>query len=137
MLNTNIFDMFLTSMVGLISIAQWALFLGIALIAFGFIEKKDRFIYGGQTVFILLGIFAFAVLATNDTSLPQVDGTIIPKEVKIIAFFKSVFYFLALAVVSLILKFFKVRYNYVSIFAVLFFALALFFMAFNILQSVN
>ncbi|MFA5327598.1 MAG: hypothetical protein WC384_07395 [Prolixibacteraceae bacterium] len=129
--------MFLTSMAGLISIAQWALFLGIALIAFGFIEKKDKFIYGGQSVFILLGIFALAVLLTNDTNIPQIEGIVIPKEVKIIAFFKGVVYFLAFAVISLILKFFKVRYNYVGTFATIFFALMLFFMAFNILQSGN
>ena len=125
------------SLLGLTSISQWALFLGIAAIIFGWIEKKEKFVLVGQFIFLLLGFLAFYILLTHEITVPQINGNIIPKEMKALAFFKSVALFTGLVVLSLILKLFKLRIRKYSIYFLVFFALMLFFMVFNIQQMAN
>lgn len=125
------------SLLGLTSISQWVLFLGIGLIVFGWIEKKEKFILGGQLIFTALGILSLYVLATNDLNITQIEGTLISKEAKMLAFFRGVAYFFVLAVVSLAMKLFRIRYQNISVYALVFFALMLFFMVFNVLQTSN
>ena len=125
------------SLLGLTSISQWALFLGIAAIIFGWIEKKEKFVLVGQFVFLLLGFLAFYILLTHEITVPQINGNNIPKELKALAFFKSVALFTGLVVLSLILKLFKLRIQKYSVYLLVFFALMLFFMVFNIQQMCN
>lgn len=125
------------SLVLLTSISQWALFLGIASVLFGWIEKKEKFVLAGQFVFLLLGFFALYILLTNGITVPQLNGNNIPKEMKVLAFFKGVALFTGLVVISLLLKLFKLRLQKVSVYILAFFAILLFFMVFNILQMAN
>lgn len=130
-------DMQSNSLLAFTSISQWALFLGIASIIFGWIEKKEKFVLVGQFVFLLLGFLAFYILLTHEITVPQINGNSIPKELKALAFFKSVALFTGLVVLSLILKLFKLRIRKYSIYLLVFFALMLFFMVFNIQQMAN
>lgn len=125
------------SLLELTSISQWALFLGIASIIFGWIEKREKFVLIGQLIFLVLGLFALYILLTDGIFVPQNDGTHIPKELKALAFFKSVALFTGLVVLSLILKLFKLRIQKYSVYLLVFFALMLFFMVFNIQQMAN
>ena len=125
------------SLLGLTSISQWALFLGIAAIIFGWIEKKEKFVLVGQFIFLLLGFLAFYILLTHEITVPQINGDSIPKEMKVLAFFKGVALFTGLVVLSLILKLFKLRIQKYSVYLLVFFALMLFFMVFNIQQMAN
>ena len=125
------------SFLGLTSISQWALFLGIAAIIFGWIEKKEKFILIGQLTFLALGFLALYVLLTDKIIVPPNNGIQIPKEMKVLAYFKSVALFMGLDVISLLMSLFKIRFYKVSTYLLLFFALMLFFMVFNIQQMPN
>jgi len=125
------------SFLGLTSISQWALFLGIAAIIFGWIEKKEKFILIGQLTFLALGFLALYVLLTDKIIVPPNNGIQIPKEMKVLAYFKSVALFMGLDVISLLMSLFKIRFYKVSTYLLLFFALMLFFMVFNIQQMAN
>ena len=125
------------SFLGLTSISQWALFLGIAAIIFGWIEKKEKFILIGQLTFLFLGFLALYVLLTDKIIVPPNNGIQIPKEMKVLAYFKSVALFMGLDVISLLMSLFKIRFYKVSTYLLLFFALMLFFMVFNIQQMAN
>lgn len=121
-------------MLSLTSISQWGLFLGIASILFGWIEKRERYIVVGQMSFILIGFLAVWILLTNLIYVPEITNGTIPKQLRVLAFFKGVALFMGLTVVSLLLKFFKLRFQKASLIILLFFALVLFFMVFNIQQ---
>jgi len=125
------------SFLGLTSISQWALFLGIAAIIFGWIEKKEKFILIGQLTFLALGFLALYVLLTDKIIVPPNNGIQIPKEMKVLAYFKSIALFMGLDVISLLMSLFKIRFYKVSTYLLLFFALMLFFMVFNIQQMAN
>lgn len=116
------------------SISQWALFIGIALILFGWIEKKEKFVLAGQLIFLALGGLAVWVLITGGIFVPKTDGNTIPKELKVLVYFKGVAIFMGFVAVSLLLKLFNLRFQKTSVYFLVFLALLLFFMVFNIQQ---
>ena len=125
------------SLLGLTSISQWTLFAGIALILFGFIEKRENLLLGGQVIFLLLGFFAVYVLLKNVIVVPELDQNTVPKELKILTFYKEIVLFTGLTLISLILKLFKLRFQKTSLYILVFFALMLFFIVFGIQQTPN
>ena len=125
------------SLLVLTSISQWTLFAGIALILFGFIEKRENLLLGGQVIFLLLGFFAVYVLLKNVIVVPELDQNTVPKELKIITFYKEIVLFTGLTLISLILKLFKLRFQKTSLYILVFFALMLFFIVFGIQQTPN
>jgi hypothetical protein len=128
--------MTLTSLPVYTSISQWALFLGIGLIIMGIIEKREYYILGGQIAFILLGLMAIYVLFPQSGILDE-NLTKSPKVIRSLAFFKGTIYFMALTILVLLQKLFKLPYQKASIYLLIFFALLLFFMLFNIIQMPN
>jgi hypothetical protein len=126
------------SLLGLTSISQWTLFAGIALILFGIVEKSEKIMLGGQVIFLLLGFFALYILVNDVILVPQiVVGNPVPKELRVLSFFKGIVLFTGLTIISLILKIFKLRFQRTSLYLLVFFALMLFFMVFNIQQTPN
>lgn len=125
------------SLSGVASISQWTLFLGIGLIFFSWIEKKEKLALAGQVIFIVLGMISLWVLLTNSIVIPEVIGNTIPKEVKILSYFKLVAFFSGFNLISLLLNLFKVRYHKFTLYLVVFIGLMLFFMVFGILQMPN
>ena len=125
------------SFLGYTSVSQWALFLGIAAIVFGWIEKKENFILIGQFIFLVLGFIALYVVFTDKIAVPPNNGIQIPKEMKVLTYFKSTALFMGLDVISLLMTLFKIRFHKVSTYILIFFALMLFFMVFNIQQMAN
>lgn len=123
------------SLLGLTTISQYSLFLGIGLILFGWIEKKEKLVIAGQVIFLLLGLLSLWVLLTNTNIAPEVNGNSIPKEMKILSYFKLSAYFAGFNLISILLNLFKVRYQKFSLYLVVFTGLMLFFMAFRILQT--
>lgn len=130
-------SMLSNSLLGLTSISQWALFLGIAFILFGWIEKRGKFVLAGQLVFLLLGFLALYILLTDGIFVPLTDGNHIPKELKVLAYFKWIAVFTGLNVVSLLLKLLNPRLQKISIYLLVLFALMLFFMVFSIQQMAS
>lgn len=128
--------MTLTSLPVYTSISQWALFLGIGLIIMGIIEKREYYILGGQIAFILLGLMAIYVLFPQSGILDE-NLTKSPKVIRSLAFFKGAIYFMVLTILVLLQKLFKLPYQKASIYLLIFFALFLFFMLFNIIQMPN
>lgn len=108
--------------------------MGIALIIFGWVEKREKLILAGQLVFIFIGIMAAWILLNNLIYVPEITGNNIPKQLKVLAYFKGVTAFMGLTVISILLQLFKLRFHKASVFILLFCALALFFMVFNIQQ---
>ena len=125
------------SLSGVAGISQWTLFLGIGLIFFSWIEKKEKLALAGQVIFIVLGLISLWVLLTNSIVIPEVIGNTIPKEVKILSYFKLAAFFSGFNLISLLLNLFKVRYHKFSLYLVVFIGLMLFFMVFGILQMPN
>lgn len=125
------------SLLTLTSISQWGLFLGIVSILFGWVEKRESVVVIGQLIFLALGFLAFWILFTNVIYVPEVTNGIIPKQIKVLAFFKGVALFTGLNVLSLLLKLFKLRFGKESVYVVLLFALFLFFMVFSIQQMAS
>lgn len=122
------------SLSGLASISQWTLFLGIGLILYSWVERKEKLAIAGQAIFLLLGLLSLWVLLTNTIVVPETVGSTIPKEVKILSYFKLAALFAGFNLISLLLNYFKVRYHKFSLFLVVFVGLMLFFMVFGILQ---
>ena len=122
------------SLLEITTISQYSLFLGIGLILFGWIEKKEKLVLAGQAIFLLLGLLSLWVLLTNTIVAPEVNGNSIPKEVKILSYFKLTAYFAGFNLLSLLLNLFKVRYYKFGLFLIVFTGLMLFFMVFSILQ---
>lgn len=123
------------SLSGLASISQWTLFLGIGLILYSWVEKKEKLAIAGQAIFLLLGLLSLWVLLTNTIVVPETVGSTIPKEVKILSYFKLAALFAGFNLISLLLNYFKVRYHKFSLYLVVFVGLMLFFMVFGILQT--
>jgi hypothetical protein len=134
LLNIKDVTMFSNVLFQYCSISQWLLFLGIALILWGWLEKKEKVLLVGQILFLLLGLFAVWILLANTAqgSLP-IDGKI-TKEMKVHGFFKGVMILAAIDLFSLMLNLFKSRFRKASYVFVVLVALMLFFMVFNILQ---
>jgi len=124
------------TLLGLTSVSQWGLFLGIASILFGFVEKNEKFVLAGQLAFLLIGILTLWVLLTDQIHMPDTQG-IITKQGRVLAYFKGMAWFSGLNVGTLLLTLFKVRFYKIGIYILLFFALMLFFMVFNIQQMPN
>ena len=122
------------SLSGLASISQWTLFLGIGLILFSWIDKKEKLAIAGQVIFLILGLLSMWVLLTNTIVVPEIIGNTIPKEVKILSYFKLAALFAGFNLISLFLNLFKVRFHKFSLYLVVFVGLMLFFMVFGILQ---
>lgn len=116
-------------------ISQWALFLGIAFILFGWLEKKDKILISGQIIFLLLGLFAVWVIFSELKEIPFSKGDKITKELKLGSFFRGTIILGVVDFVSLILKLFNLRFQKASYILVVLIALMLFFMVFNILQT--
>lgn len=121
----------------LTSIAQWGLFFGTTSIFFGWIEKRESFVLIGQLVFMALGILALWILLAHVIYVPEIKNGIIPKPLRVITFFKGVGLFAGFNLLSLALKLFKLRFQKASVYFLVLFALALFFMVFNIQQLPN
>ena len=117
-------------------ISQWALFLGIGLIIMGIIEKREYYILAGQIAFIGLGLMAIWILFPHG-SIQDESLSGIPKVLKSLAFFKGAIYFMVLTILVLLQKFLNLRYQKASLYLLIFFALFLFFMLFNIIQLPN
>ena len=129
-------SMISNSLLGLTSISQWGLFLGIVLLLFGWIEKREKFVLAGQLAFLLIGILTLWILLTDQIHVPDTQG-ILTKQAKVLAFFKGMALFSGLNLVTLLLTLFKLRFHKASQYILLFFALMLFFMVFSIQQMPN
>ena len=129
--------MLLISLPGFSGISQMLLFLGIGLILFGWIEKKDKLILGGQIMFLILGFFALWILLSHTITIPQTISDKISKESRIIGFFRSSLLLMGITVVSFLMSLFKLRFQKVSVSIVLIIALMLFFMIVSIQQIAN
>lgn len=125
------------SLLILTSVSQWGLFLGIAFILFGWVEKREKLVLAGQLAFLIIGLLALWILLTDQIPVPETTNGIITKQVKLLAFFKGVALFSGLNVVSLLLKIFKLHFQKATLYILLLFALMLFFMVFNIQQMAN
>lgn len=123
------------SLLSVTTISQYSLFLGIVLVLFGWMEKKEKLAIAGQVIFLLLGLLSLWVLLTNTIVVPETNGNSVPKEVKILSYFRLAAYFAGFNLISLLLNLFKVRYHKYSVYLVVFIGLMLFFMVFNILQT--
>lgn len=124
-------------LLGLTSISQWGLFLGISSILFGVIEKREKFVLAGQLAFLLVGFLAVWILVTGQIYVPEITNGNIPKQIKVLAYFKTVALFLVLTVISILLNLFKVRFWKVSLYILMFVSFMLFFIVFNIQQLAN
>jgi hypothetical protein len=122
------------SLLGLTTISQYSLFLGIGLIFFSWIEKKEKLALAGQVIFVLLGFLSLWVILTNTAVVPEANGNLISKEVKILSYFKLSAFFAGFSLISLLLNIFKLRFHKLSVYLAVFAGLSLFFMAFSILQ---
>lgn len=134
---TKYIQMISNYLLSLTSISQWALFLGIASVLFGWIEKRDRFIFAGQMAFLLIGFMAVWIILTNQIFVPETTNNIIPKQLKVLAYFKGMIVFLLITSISVLLKLFKLRFQKASLIVLMLFALFMFFMVFNIQQMAN
>jgi len=121
------------SLLSLTSISQMGLFLGIASILFGWVEKKEKIVLAGHLVFLSLGFLTLWVLITDQIIVPDMHG-IITKQVKVLAFFKALAWFSLFNGVSLLLKFFQPRLHKYSLYILVLFAMMLFFMVYSIQQ---
>lgn len=122
------------STLGQISVSQYSLFLGIALILLGWIEKKEKLVLIGQAVFVLLGLLVGWILFSENFSDAEPLGNVITKANKIHGFFKLTTYFAGINLISLLLLLIKNRFHKLTLVVITLAALALFFMAMNILQ---
>ncbi len=89
------------------------------------------------TGFYTYCIMAVWILLNNLIYVPEITDNNIPKQLKVLAYFKGVAAFMGITVISILLKSFKLRFQKASVYILLFFALVLFFMVFNIQQMLN
>jgi len=122
------------SLLALTTISQYSLFLGIGLVFFSWIEKKEKLALTGLAIFVLLGLLSLWVLLTNTIEVPEANVNPISKEVKILSYFKLSAFFAGFGLISLMLNIFKLRFHKLSVYLAVFVGLSLFFMAFSILQ---
>lgn len=123
------------SLLSLTTISQYALFLGIVLVLFGWFEKKERLAFAGQVIFILLGVFSLWILTNSPQTTPEINENLISKDVKIVSYMKLAVWFSAFNIISLILCLLKSRFYKASLFVAVVAGLALFFIVFNIMQT--
>lgn len=122
------------SLLSLTSISQMALFLGIGLIIFGWVEKKQSLIVSGLVVFILMGAFcAWAAWTIPGTAAPE-QSEIVTKSLKLKGYFRMAAAFSLVSLCSLLITFFKVRFQKSSLVVVLLLSIALFFMLSDIMS---
>jgi len=117
------------------TISQWILFLGISLMLFGWFEKKDKILLSGQIIFLILGVFALWIVCSGQINIPQVSDPKLSKEIKILGFFKGVIVLAVIDLISLGLRFFKLRFQKAIGIIIILVAMMMFFMVFNILQT--
>lgn len=127
-------SMLTISLLSLTSTTQLALFLGIGLILFGWIEKKDKLVLTGQIALFLLGLFALWILLANVIQVPKSAESAITKEMKTLGFIKGLIALMIPNAISILMVSKKIRFYKLSITVVLSFALFLFFMVFSIQQ---
>ena len=95
------------SLLSLTSVSQWGLFLGIAFIIFGWIEKREKFVLAGLLAFLMIGFLTLWILLTDQIHVPDITNGIISKQAKVLAFFKGIALFSGLNLVTLLLTVFK------------------------------
>jgi hypothetical protein len=122
------------SLLQLTTISQYSLFLGIGLIFFSWIEKKEKLALAGQAIFVLLGFLSLWIIFTNAVVIPEVKESPLSKELKILSYFKLFALFSGFSLISLLFNILKLRFHKISIYLDVFVGLMLFFMAFGILQ---
>lgn len=132
--NTKFLFMNSASLFVLTTISQYSLFLGIGLVFFSWIEKKEKLALAGQMIFVLLGILSLWVILTNTITIPEATGNLISKEVRMLIYFKLIALFSGFNLFSILLKFLKPRFHKISLYLAVFIGLSLFFMVFSILQ---
>lgn len=117
------------------STTQWGLFLGVALIIFGWVEKKPSFADYGRYAFILLGIYALWIIYSGQITVPPpVDGQL-SKEAQILAFFKGIVVLGGLSVIATALKLFKIKYHQFVTIGLILWALFQFFIVYRLQQQ--
>jgi len=132
--NTKFLIMGSGLLIGITTVSQYSLFLGIGLIFFSWIEKKEKLQLVGQSIFVLLGLLSLWVILTNTVLIPEVTESPLSKELKILSYFKFLALFSAFSLGSLLLNVFRLRFRKLSVYLEVFVGLMLFFMAFGILQ---
>ena len=132
--NTKFLIMGSGLLIGITTVSQYSLFLGIGLIFFSWIEKKEKLQLAGQAIFVLLGLLSLWVILTNTVLIPEVTESPLSKELKILSYFKFLALFSAFSLGSLLLNVFRLRFRKLSVYLEVFVGLMLFFMAFGILQ---
>lgn len=122
------------SFLGYISTSQYSLFFGVALIIFGWMEKKDKLELSGQAIFVLLGVLAAWIVSTHHIEVTEQNIESLSKSARALLFFKLCIGFGGLNLITIILGLLKNKL-YKSVLGItLVIALALFFMVLNILQ---
>ena len=122
------------SIIAYLTTSQYSLFFGVSLIIFGWMEKKEKLGLSGQVIFLLLGVLAAWIVSTNHIEITDPNMSIISKPVKALLFFKLCIGFGVLSLISVILGVMKSKWNQYGMIVSSVIALALFFMALNILQ---
>ena len=132
--NTKFLIMGSALLFGITTVSQYSLFLGIGLIFFSWIEKKEKLELAGQLIFVLLGLLSLWVIFTNDVVITAVNESPLSKELKILSYFKLLALFSGFSLISLLLNILKLRLRRLTAYLDVFVGLMLFFMAFGILQ---
>lgn len=122
------------SFLGYISTAQYSLFFGVALVIFGWMEKKDKLELSGQAIFVLLGVLAAWIVSTHHIEVTEQNIENLSKSVKALLFFKLCIGFGGLSLITIILGLLKNKLYKSALVITSVIALALFFMVLNILQ---
>jgi len=121
-------------LIGITTVSQYSLFLGIGLVFFSWIEKKEKLGLAGQAIFVLLGLLSLWVILTNTVVIPEVIESPLSKELKILSYFKFLVLFSAFSLISLLLNVFRLRFRKLCVYMDVFVGFMLFFMVFGILQ---
>jgi hypothetical protein len=122
------------SLLSITTIIQYTLFGGIAMILFGWFEKKENLTFGGQAIFILSGIFALWIISSGTINVSAIQGTNIPKEVKVLSIVKLTAWLAAINIVSIVLGVLKNKFYKAALVVVILAALALFFLIIDLQQ---
>ncbi|MGQ8335832.1 hypothetical protein ACUNWD_04725 [Sunxiuqinia sp. A32] len=116
-------------------LSQVALFAGIAVLIFAWVEKKEQLEKIGHVLFILLGVLAAWILASGQIVVPEIIDGQLPKEARLISFFTGLVVTAILAAVAIVLKIKKSKYsNWINVIIGLV-ALLLFFMVYELIKA--
>lgn len=96
------------SFLGYISTSQYSLFFGVALIIFGWMEKKDKLELSGQAIFVLLGVFAAWIVSTHHIEVTEQNIESLSKSARTLLFFKLCIGFGGLNLITIILGLLKI-----------------------------